>query len=81
MEARATSPSTFDKRATVIKIAKRADRKLIIIPMLLILARLPGTIRFIIFATGKMPPSLKPWSKALLSLQVCSSLLYYEECF
>ena len=53
-----------------MKVARRADRKLVVIPLLLILARLPGTIRFIVVAVDKMPAQPTQWSLALMYLQV-----------
>ena len=57
-------------KAGVLKIAKIADRKLIFIPIMFILARIPGTVRFLLFLSNNTARKLGPGSKALLSLQV-----------
>ena len=53
-----------------MRVVKKADQKLVIIPVLLILVRLPGTIRFLIVAANKMPEEPHSWTLILLYLQV-----------
>jgi len=69
VKGRAPNSSQLSRRSTVIKAARRADQKLVMIPVLLILARLPGTIRFLIVAANRMPQRPKHWSLTLMYLQ------------
>eukprot|EP00795_Rhopilema_esculentum_P017156 gene17156-8693_t len=65
----------LDTSSAVLKIAKSADRKLILLPIILVLARIPGTVRFLIFALNKTPSTLTLWAKILLVLQAIPQFL------
>ena len=61
-------------RQDVLKSAKSADQKLLFVPILLILGRFWGTLRFLLYVGGQLPIGNTPigaWNKALLALQVC----------
>eukprot|EP00112_Aurelia_sp_Birch-Aquarium-sp1_P003840 Seg1433.1 transcript_id=Seg1433.1/GoldUCD/mRNA.D3Y31 product="G-protein coupled receptor 157" protein_id=Seg1433.1/GoldUCD/D3Y31 len=69
IRVRMSSQCKKPTKAGVLKIAKIADRKLILIPVIFILARMPGTVRFLLFLTNNTAVKPGPGSKALLSLQ------------
>ena len=55
----------------LLKAARAADRKLIYIPVLFIICRMWGNIRFLMFWANIMPPAPPPLGhKILLTLQV-----------
>ena len=60
-------------RQDVLKSAKSADQKLLFVPILLILGRFWGTLRFLLYVGHQLPSGNSPidaWNKALLALQV-----------
>eukprot|EP00112_Aurelia_sp_Birch-Aquarium-sp1_P003841 Seg1433.2 transcript_id=Seg1433.2/GoldUCD/mRNA.D3Y31 product="G-protein coupled receptor 157" protein_id=Seg1433.2/GoldUCD/D3Y31 len=59
-------------RQDVLRSAKSADQKLLFVPILLILGRFWGTLRFLLYVSNSLPSGNKPIGaghKALLALQ------------
>ena len=65
----------------MLKAAKSADRKLLLVPLLLVIGRSFGIGRFFvnIFSKGLLKKSLPPWDKALFTLEV--GIVASDVCF
>lgn len=57
-----------------IKAAKKFDRKIIMVPLILILLRIWGTMRFLFFVVDRQSTLLQ--REILISMQVCASSFY-----
>jgi len=51
--------------------ALKAEKRLTLVPVIFVLVRIWGTLRFIIYIAGGLDDSNAAWEKALLYLQVC----------
>ena len=52
--------------------ALKAEKRLTLVPVVFVLVRIWGTLRFIIYIAGGLNDTKAGWEKALLYLQVCS---------
>jgi len=51
--------------------ALKAEKRLTLVPVIFVLVRIWGTLRFIIYIAGGLDDTKATWEKALLYLQVC----------
>lgn len=51
--------------------ALKAEKRLTLVPVIFVLCRIWGTVRFIIYIAGGLDDTKATWEKGLLYLQVC----------
>lgn len=51
--------------------ALRAEKRLTLVPVIFVLVRIWGTLRFLIYIAGALDETNEAWEIALLYLQVC----------